>query len=90
MRTAKIECLDHFVIFGELHLGHVLREFVSHYNTERYHQGIVDMPRSRAGPVLSTDFAAQTDSIRLLLASGFGARGPEGRFCCSESCLALV
>lgn len=29
--------LNHFVIFGERHL---LREFVTHYNTERFHQGL--------------------------------------------------
>jgi transposase InsO family protein len=27
-------------IFGERHLRHLLREFVEHYNTERYHQGL--------------------------------------------------
>jgi putative transposase len=29
-----------FVIFGESHLRHLLKEFVAHYHTERYHQGI--------------------------------------------------
>jgi hypothetical protein len=28
------------VIFGERHLCHLLREFVAHYHSERYHQGI--------------------------------------------------
>jgi putative transposase len=40
VRTVRSECLDHFVIFGERHLRHLLREFVSHYHSERYHQGI--------------------------------------------------
>lgn len=40
VRTVRSECLDHFVIFGERHLRHLLREFVAHYHTERYHQGI--------------------------------------------------
>ena len=40
MKTIRSECLDHFVIFGERHLWHLLREFVAHYNTERYHQGL--------------------------------------------------
>jgi len=34
------ECLDRFVIFGERHLRHLLREFAAHYHTERYHQGL--------------------------------------------------
>jgi putative transposase len=28
------------VIFGERHLRHLLKEFVGHYLTERYHQGL--------------------------------------------------
>jgi hypothetical protein len=40
VKTARTECLDHFVIFGERHLRHLLQEFVAHYHTERYHQGI--------------------------------------------------
>jgi len=28
------------VIFGERHLRYLLREFVEHYHTERYHQGL--------------------------------------------------
>jgi transposase InsO family protein len=40
VRTIRSECLDHFVIVGERHLRHLLREFVAHYNTERYHQGL--------------------------------------------------
>jgi len=38
--TVRTECLDHFVIFGERHLWHLLKEFVRHYLTERYHQGL--------------------------------------------------
>jgi putative transposase len=40
VRTVRDECLRHFVVFGERHLRHLLREFVAHYNTERYHQGL--------------------------------------------------
>ncbi|MGZ3357581.1 MAG: integrase core domain-containing protein [Isosphaeraceae bacterium] len=40
VRTVRSECLDHFVIFGERHLRHLLAEFVAHYHSERYHQGI--------------------------------------------------
>jgi transposase InsO family protein len=40
VKTVRDECLNHFVIFGERHLRHLLREFVSHYNAERFHQGI--------------------------------------------------
>jgi len=40
VKTVKTECLQHFVIFGQRHLGHLLREFVAHYHAERYHQGL--------------------------------------------------
>jgi putative transposase len=40
VKTVRTECLDHFVIFGERHLRHLLKEFVGHYLTERYHQGL--------------------------------------------------
>jgi putative transposase len=40
VKTVRTECLDHFVIFGERHLRHLLKEFIGHYLTERYHQGI--------------------------------------------------
>jgi hypothetical protein len=40
VKTIRTECLDQFVIFGERHLRHLIREFLIHYMTERYHQGI--------------------------------------------------
>jgi len=39
VKTVRTECLDHFVIFGERHLRHLLKDFVGHHVTERYHQG---------------------------------------------------
>jgi putative transposase len=40
VKTVRSECLDHFVIFGERHLRHLLREFCAHYHRERFHQGL--------------------------------------------------
>jgi transposase InsO family protein len=40
VRSVRTECLDHFVIFGERHLRHLLREYLAHYHTERPHQGL--------------------------------------------------
>ena len=40
MKSIKEECLRHFVFFGERHLRYVIREYVAHYNQERFHQGI--------------------------------------------------
>jgi putative transposase len=40
VRTVRSECLEQFVIFGERHLRHLLREFIPHYLGERFHQGL--------------------------------------------------
>ena len=40
VRTVRSECLDHFLIFGERHLRHLLGEFCAHYHGERFHQGL--------------------------------------------------
>ncbi len=40
VKTVRDECLRHFVIFGERHLRYLLKEFLSHYHRERFHQGL--------------------------------------------------
>jgi putative transposase len=40
VKTIKFECLNQFVIFGERHLRYLIKEFVEHHLTERFHQGI--------------------------------------------------
>jgi putative transposase len=57
VKTVRTECQDHFVILGERHLRHLVKEFVRHYLTERYHQGIgSQIVRPKASP--SNDNAA--------------------------------
>ena len=38
--SAKSECLDHLVLFGEKALRRALSEFERHYHRERPHQGV--------------------------------------------------
>jgi putative transposase len=60
VRSARAECLEHFVIFGQRHLRYLLREFVEHYHTERYHQGLAGrLSRSRTAP--SNDNCSRVD-----------------------------
>jgi putative transposase len=50
VKTIKYECLNQFVIFGERHLCHLIREFVEHYMSERFHQGIGSQLIRKVGP----------------------------------------
>ena len=40
VRTARDECLDHILIWNDVHLRRVLIEFVGYYNTRRPHQSL--------------------------------------------------
>ncbi|MCC6678660.1 MAG: transposase [Phycisphaerales bacterium] len=58
VRSVRRECLDHFVAFGERHLGYLLQQYVEHYHQERPHQGLDNRllprdprkPSARSGP----------------------------------------
>ncbi len=49
VRTLRTECLDHFLICGERHLHHLVSSFLAHYNFERPHQGVGNVPLPDAG-----------------------------------------
>ncbi len=38
--SAKSECLDKMILFGQDHLDRVLRQFTEHYHAERPHQSL--------------------------------------------------
>ena len=40
IQSLQVECLDHFLTFGEKHLDYLVREYVEHYHHERPHQGL--------------------------------------------------
>ncbi len=40
----KCECLKRLILFGADHLRRVLSDYVTHYSTERPHQGIGNVP----------------------------------------------
>ncbi|MCL2647334.1 MAG: integrase core domain-containing protein [Phycisphaerales bacterium] len=44
VQTLQVECLDHFVLFGESHLNHIVSEFTAFYNTKRPHQSKENSP----------------------------------------------
>ena len=49
VKTVRQECSDHILVFGERHLGPILREYVRHYNQERPHRGLsLETPEPRS------------------------------------------
>ena len=64
VKTARTECLDHFVIFGERHLRLLLREFLAHYQAERFHQGLGGRLIRPPPPPANTNATPGSGSIR--------------------------
>ncbi len=56
IKTIKTECLNRMLIFGERHLEYITFEFVTHYHTERPHQGldneIIEPPPQGTGEIV--------------------------------------
>ena len=40
VQRVKQECLDHFIVFGERHLRHILSTWLDYYHKFRPHQGV--------------------------------------------------
>lgn len=38
--SIKTECLSRMIFFGQASLRHAIRQFMTHYHTERNHQGL--------------------------------------------------
>ncbi|WP_233512378.1 transposase [Micromonospora deserti] len=59
VRTVRRECLDRILIYNTRHLLAVLREYLTHYNQHRPHQGRGQRPPDRgAVPAPVTDLGA--------------------------------
>lgn len=46
VQSVQKECLNRFIVFGQEHLQHILRQYVEHYNEERPHQARDNLPLS--------------------------------------------
>ena len=64
VKTIKVECLDHFTVFSDEHLAHLLREYVDgHYNTVRPHQGLDNRPIGLPEPAEHAATFSQDDVV---------------------------
>ena len=57
--SIRRECLDHFIVFNEIHLREILKEYFYYYNKFRTHLGLEkDTPEKRPiepfGTIVST------------------------------------
>jgi putative transposase len=50
VRSAKQECLERFVAFGEGNLRLLVSEYADYYNRQRPHQAVGNKPLSGAPP----------------------------------------
>ena len=47
----KRECIEKFFIFGESHLEYLVREYTSHYNEQRPHSSLGNIPPEPCGAI---------------------------------------
>jgi putative transposase len=59
--TVRQQCVHHFVVLGERHLCYLVAEFTHHYNLDRPHQGVGNVPLSPSNSPPSPDTASTKD-----------------------------
>ena len=59
VRSIKEECLDRMILFGEASLRRSLREYVTHFRSERNHQGPGDRLLEPIATVSTSDMPIQ-------------------------------
>jgi putative transposase len=68
IRSARRECLDHILIYGERHVLTTLGEYVTHYNGRRPHQAGQQLPpNADSAPPPITDLVAARVRRRTIL-----------------------
>lgn len=57
--TLKRECLDHFMVIGQVHLEYLVNEFVDYYNKHRPHAGLDHDPPEKSAVKIDGDIHAR-------------------------------
>jgi hypothetical protein len=60
IQTIQVECLDHFLIFGERHFNYLVREYIEHYHNERPHQTLDNRLLSGKPPTAEGEIQCHT------------------------------
>jgi putative transposase len=60
IQTIQQECLDYFIVFGEMHMDYLVREFLEYYHEERPHQGLGNRPISGEPPPADGELHCRT------------------------------
>jgi putative transposase len=60
IQSMQVECLDHFLVFGEKHFDYLVREYVEHYHEERPHQGLGNRLITDASPSVDGEVRCRT------------------------------
>ncbi len=61
LQSLQIECLDHFVVFGEDHFRHLIKSYLAHYHEQRPHQSLDNLPLD--GHILKPPTGWKADQI---------------------------
>ena len=68
VQTLRVECLDHFVVCGEKHLQHLVKEMVAHYHEERPHQSLENEPIRK----VKKRGRRKIEPVRIFVSASFG------------------
>jgi putative transposase len=63
VKRVKRECLDHFIVFGEQHLRHILSTWLDYYHRFRPHQGLGNVPLTKPAPCAYTQELLGPDDV---------------------------
>ena len=63
IQRVKQECLDHFIVFGERHMHHILSNWLNYYHRFRPHQGLGNVVLGANGQPTCIDEALGPDEV---------------------------